>query len=215
MKYQIGDCSNWINVHQISQLWLWGKSYFPVDAALECSRHKSNYKNDVEAICCHYINHAINFRGRNSVQSDLIAWLLYTQRLRQRWWQWQWRKLRQRQRQVKPTFCGQNSVQRAICFFWSQCQFCQQIHWPRFRMFEVIASFLLFLLQMQMMSMKKAMRNKRKINLLMTRNFCIDKVDDLNDDEFACLYACYCCCCCWRGTFKVRWSCVLACLLLF
>ena len=32
------------------------------------------------------------------------------------------------------------------------------------------------------------MRNKRKIKLLMTRNFCIDKVDDLNDDELrACM----------------------------
>ena len=41
-----------------------------------------------------------------------------------------------------------------------------------------------------MMSMKMVMRNKRKIELLMTRNFCIDKVDDLNDDDFACLYAC-------------------------
>ena len=40
-----------------------------------------------------------------------------------------------------------------------------------------------------MMSMKIAMRNKRKIKLLMTRN--IAKVDDLIDDEFACLYAYY------------------------
>ena len=78
--FQLNQC-----VYQILQLWLQGKSYFQIDAALECSRHKSNSKNDVQAICCHYINHAINFRGRNSVQSDLIAWLSYTQRLRQRW----------------------------------------------------------------------------------------------------------------------------------
>ena len=73
--FQLNQC-----VYKILQLWLQGKSYFQIDAALECSRHKSNSKNDVQAICCHYINHAINFRGWNSVQSDLIAWLLYTKK---------------------------------------------------------------------------------------------------------------------------------------
>ena len=45
MKYQIGDCSKWIGAYQILQLWLLGKSYFQIDAALECRWYKSNYKN--------------------------------------------------------------------------------------------------------------------------------------------------------------------------